>query len=523
MAESIASNPNYLPADYASFIQGGLHEAGRLGFNLEQAVAANGLGSPDAAGREHLLTTAEQIAEQAELDAGFFDRVANIVLLAAVADSWGANEKRAATSNAREEQVVAERQALYDIVLIMAGMQSGVVRRLAESDPAASRKYVLTEANQDPDAFARETYLDGLNDEQAAAEVREVFAERGTGSFLHEARTMLGLDPASEVSFRIRVLKVASHGQELTRAGMFQPVTYPSWQGYDEAVEEEERHAIRAASMAASAETDRQDATAAPYINTAREYDAKFGEKFGPLAPAFVNHELDGSVVLTLAAPIAHTLINVRRGVVDPEGENGWILRPLLAAAEHEFKHTQRYMGVGPDAQIGLMLEERAAELVGRDRNGYLDIKHMFNLMTLATGHNLRERLSDALQHEDPLSVFMADAAQDLGLRTLMLLVAAKPSHYEVHPELADRFVDLRWLSKPGDASVLEAIVRDTIERHGGVEQFTANVRAWAARRAAEGVDLDTLAAGAAYMGRHGFSSLIPMEVNGIEGARATT
>ena len=499
---------------YRDLVERGLAQAQQLGFDLHAALQADygetGAGSPN--NPNLVMDTAIELAETANLDAAYFDQPSKTILLFAAADSWAKTEQRT-QSGAYDRTVTDEREMLADVVLITAGMQSGVVREISEQDPKLAEKYIHSEAGMTEDEKEAEKFLESLSDIELAEEVHSILAEDGEDSFLSEQRARFGLTAASERPFKVRVLKMAESKWDLTCSGFLPDVKYPDFSDDSEQAVKERSVAI--------AKAEELDKIAAPYINAHKEYEERFAGKLGSLAPAWINRDVDGNTVLTLTARHAYSLLNFSKdqSAVDPD--NLWFIQGDLAIVKHEYGHTQRWMPLGPHAQLGLMLEERKAEWVSDDKQGYLDIKHMMRELGQATHINLVDQLEQAVGTEDPLSTFLAATAPTLGLRNVLLLLAAKPLPYEQFIEHSKQFADLRCIQTPGDASQLDAIIREAVERQGQ-ETFARTIGEWVTRAAASGIAKESLEYFLSAAKRNGLTYSIPFYDQAIKNAYIT-
>lgn len=455
--------------DYARLVHDGLVRAEALGFNLTNALLAN-YGDTDQ-GNHHLpeevLDAACELAATAELDAEFFERPARTVLLLGAADSWVGTERRAAASETYDSTVADERHALVDIVLIAAGAQSGIARAMKQVDETAADRYILADMAAEPIEAEADEYLATLENPELAEQIQELFTAQGEESLLAVQRERLGIPAIAERPFRVRVLMLAQRYDELLDCGYVEPVgrVYCSGEPTPEALLLDEKRA-------------KQKAKAAPLLEAYQTYRERFGEKLSSLAPAWATMMPDGSSVLTLTAPYAYGLLR--------SWEKGRASERYTGLAWHEFTHGQRPLFMGAHIQLGLALEERRAVWNAEGGGDYVDVRLAIDQLSHITDTDLIAHIAEASRTEDPFSTFLCTTADKLGLRTSLLLAASKPAPYTRSPVRAARFVNLRFLTREGDGSEFDAIIRDTLARRGSAH-LRANARAWLAQLLEQG------------------------------------
>jgi hypothetical protein len=69
------------------------------------------------------------------------------------------------------------------------------------------------------------------------------------------------------------------------------------------------------------------------------------------------------------------------------------------------------------------------------------------------------------------------------------MLMLAKPRPYDFMPEQARHFVDMKSLKREGDASLHDAVIRDSLERKGDAS-IRAAAETWVQRQADRGADM---------------------------------
>jgi len=476
-----------LENQHAPSFHAGLERASQAGFDLEVALAHDsGLEMAEAQGyAAKVLEVAAGISRDLDLDEHFFDRPANTVLLTAIAESWVTTEDQAQEHSHDRGKISDRRAALADAALILAGASSGVARDLAADSIVYRDRYLVKDDKTDPDAVARDEFLESIGDPELAAEISTVFDDGGEDSFLQKERVALGVTQATEKPYDIKVLKM-SDKYSLQQVGMLEKIEWPDWSNVTDDT--------RAQAKAASAKQEEQDAHVAPYKTAKEEYERRFADKFGELPPAFVRRNPDGANTLFLQAHDAYAILNYFRDG-RPMPEDDFVRRSIedrLAIAKHEYAHTQKKLTVGPHSQLGLLLEERKAELVSGDKHGYKDTKDFIMDLSLVAGIGILDTLGDAVRQEDALSAFVVRAANELGLKDTLMLVLDKPLPYDKDPDRASKFVDLSSLRQSGDTSVHDAGVRDSLARKGdGAIQERS--RKWVEAVIGNGTDPDFL------------------------------
>ena len=474
---------------YRQLVEAGLNQAESVhGFDLEASIINNHLGFIDGEElsqyKAEVQATAVNIAEQAGLQDKFFESPAKTVLLLAIADSWATSERRAAALSSHDPNITEERAMLGDVMLMLAGEQSSVVTDLtARNDPLANR-YMETSA-VNPAEEARQEFLDSLNDPERAMKVAAALAMTGPGSFLEKQRTLLGVTAENQQPLTVKVLKAGSVWG-LINAGTLTKPDYPSFDAYDGINDksEVEQSRIREQGNAAQRESERNKEIAKPYEDADKEYIERFGDQFGPLLLAYVDKQKDGSSELVLRAEEADILINyfVAKQPI-PEGVNLTMndVEQSLAIVRHEYGHTQKSLTRGQHNQLGLLVEERKAEYVSGDKQGYQDVKYYLQDLKMATGIDVLGVLDAAIKEDDPLAALVASSANKIGLRDTLMMMVAKPLPYEKNPEHAKEFASLHSVHQNSDVSSLDGLIRQAVERRGDAE-FTKNIDSWVKR-----------------------------------------
>lgn len=477
------------PSRYQQLVEAGLNQAETLhGFDLQASIINNHLefsgGEELAQYKAEVQATAASMAEQAGLQDEFFESPAKTVLLLAIADTWATNERRAAASSRHDAKITEERAMLGDVMLMLAGKQSSVVTDLAERNDSLAKRYMETE-DTEPGHAARQDFLDSLNDPERAAKVAAALAVTGPGSFLEKQRSLLGVTAENQKPLTVKVLKAGSVWG-LIGAGTLTKPDYPSSGDYDglNQKSEAEQARVRDQGNRALLKSEANQAIAKPYEDADKEYLERFGDQFGPLLTAYVNKKEDGTNELVLRAEEADMLLNyfvaeqpIPAGVSLTMND----VERSLSIVRHEYGHTQKSLVIGQHNQLGLLMEERKAEYVSGDKNGYQDVKYFLQEITMATGTDIIGVLDAALKQDDPLSALVASSANKIGLRDTLMMMVAKPLPYEKNPEHAKEFASLKSVHENSDVSSLDSLIRQAVERRGDAE-FTSKINSWVER-----------------------------------------
>ncbi len=467
--------------DYRLLLHEGLERCGDLGFDVSGSLKAGygeGLTGDVLEQRTaDVLTAAGKIAEDMQLVPEFFSRPAHTIMLTSIAESWVSNEERGRQPNADRNLISAERESLVDIACMLAGTKSLAVNDIAGADPHSRNRYV--EETNNPEEDEAKAFIEAHIDAYLSDQVQAVLEQDGEGSFLEAQRKALNLTKDTESKFKVKVMGMAEQ-VDIYCAKIRPEIGHPdySWDYSKHSEEENEEYSLelQKASDAYRAQSAEDERLTKPYD----EYIDRFAEKFGPLPAAFVRRHGENGQELYLRAPQALALLKYFKGDPMPTDEHAArSIEDIYAIVRHEYGHTQKQMVFGPHNQLGLNVEERKAEFVSGDRQGYQDIKFLFTDLSFATGTKLtQDFLASALKEGDALSSFLAKTAQSTGMRNAMLLMALKPLPYAKYPEHAKQFVDFSNQLKASDVSDHDIPLRETTERLGkdGLRQ---GVREW--------------------------------------------
>lgn len=419
------------PLDRLHFISEAVQRVEReTGFSLSHSLRPQTLETFEAASARVLETTSI-IAEEIELDSTFFERPAHTIMLLAIADAWSMTNPVSAPSTDQSSQ----RDALVDAALMLTGSASGVVRGMESHDSLASARYAGNIA--DPRDQAYINFLDSINDPVRAAHVESLLKQPGEGSFLAEQRRALGLSTREERPYTVSVLCAVDSRNEFIDAGRFEQPDLPTSDG----------------GKLSRRDRKRQDAAlnqeaiiisyTKPYLSAMRSYQEHFAADFGPLPIAAALTRLDGRQTLYIRANDADTIINTYSKTYSKKqtAVSSETLIPSLAVLKHEYLHTQKSLTLGAHGTIGHIFEERKAELLSGDHNGYKAIKDLFEYVSQVSGLDLLNSLRTSFQRPDALSTLLADITPVLGFSDMLRLMTAMPPEYEPSSRQAEQYV----------------------------------------------------------------------------------
>lgn len=469
--------PEQAAIDYQAAFQQGLEQAREVGFDVEQALAADVQEKLDAESltqRAHEVTkTAAMIAEDIGLQADYFKRPANTILMAGIASVWLQNQAKS-ESAPHNPKLADERAMLVDVALMAAGRQSAFVNELAAGGHKEAKRYVQ-EGDPESAAAKAESYLETINDPEMAERVRDLLAVEGEGSVLYRQRQGLGVTAETEDPFEVKVLQLGAKW-DLINAGVLPKPEWPK--------DIKDHAAYQAASAKANATLQEQEEKYEVYRRNQEQYDEQFGEEMGDLAPAFVNRSGNKTTLYIKAATAAKLLLIAKEGpnFDEVKDQDDYSITEPVATVRHEYVHTQKNLAMGERMQLGLVLEERKAEYISHDKLGYQDVKFFLNDLGMAQGIDFNEHLEAALQHPDALSALMAWSATNLGLRNTLLLMAGKPLPYDRSPESAGRFASLKSLVHNHDRSAHDAIIRENLDDDANLANYRERAAQWAGR-----------------------------------------
>lgn len=242
---------------------------------------------------------------------------------------------------------------------------------------------------------------------------------------LNGVKESMGITNENEDSYDLLVLSIASN--EFIYG--FKPSTeFPPMIDSDEFANltDDARAKRDQQNKVASFDTKMQKNWEEGLIKRRKEFFKEVG--MSSMSPAFAT-KVNGRRYICLAADTAELLAydepehrSKSYTVNDAESD--------LALLRHEYVHTQGSTLL--DNQVGIGIEERRAEFLSGDHNGYHDIKVFFQDIYLATGfditESIRSRTKGGKNHE-----IYADIISSIGLDKLVKVVTAYPKKYVQH------------------------------------------------------------------------------------------
>jgi hypothetical protein len=468
MSEHLTPIAEQTSAESLRAVQSGIEYALAQGFDFDVAVQGGVKDSFDTLqvreAQTAIIETAAKIASDIELDAGFFERPANTILMLGIAESWNQTDQ---TPKVRAR----ERSMLVDVALMAAGRQSAFVNSLAIVAPKEAKRY-LTEFEVEPAEQRCKQWYESVNDPEAAAAVYALIKREGEGSLLYKQREMFNLTAETEDDFEVKVIKVGSRGA-LKQAGI---LVEPDWPDGTAAPSAEKTSQFKAALDAA----DEQDKVFKEYADNQKTYDEEFAEQFGSIPSAFVSRSNGKTTLYLMAAEAGSLMRQVQSGEPLAVEHPDYVTSKSIAAVRHEYVHTQRNMALGERMQLGLILEERKAEYASHDRLGYQDVKYFINDMSMAHDTQALEHLEKALKDEDALSTYLTWSAGTFGLRNTLMTMVSKPLSYNDSPTAHERFADIDSLRNQDDSSPHDSILRENLASREKAGNYKERAALWA-------------------------------------------
>lgn len=417
----------------------------RYGFDVDEALKAGERGFSAAEVQERAL----DIADELEFEEGFFADDGCAMTLLAVAES------SVTADGLGEERQAKEREMLMDVMFAIGAEHSPVVREMAQTDATLRERYFddgeRTEINREQMEF-----LDSHVDEELSAAVYEATK----GEFLADVREKLGVTAETEQSYDVKVVKMAGSSYALEQFGVFgKRVEYPL------PTEDYKDPEVIARAKQAAEWSDKMREAMEPYKMADKEYKERFGPEFGQFMAFFVP---DTRTIYMLAEHAYAIVGDATLGGFERSEVNREDVVRDTAVIRHEYVHSQKIMTRGAQSQLGLAVEERRAELLSGDRQGYQVEKNFFIDLEFVTDYGMLRRLAEASKADDVYAAYLAAASSAIGMRTALLMMAATPPAYERNKETSKSFVDLGFLKKEGDDTTYDAIIGEAMERFGG-------------------------------------------------------
>ena len=446
---------------YSILVAHGLERAGMMGFSFENVIIADGTPPEQVESRKHeIQEKTTELAGWLELDENFFEKPANTVLLASVADSLLQSEKSDDSPDRKEKQ----QAVLQDIAYMLCGPASARVASESAQDMVLRDRYVSEQ--EDKNDKEVDEFYESITDHELTSAVDALLRDRGENSFLASQREALGIN-GEEKPFTVRVI-TAGDEVDMFRAHIQIKPVFPDWK---QNMNEAERKIFQEESDSAISLIEQNRKQTQALQDNLEAYEARFKEEFGPMPiAAVVKNKNTGKNELTIRAPHALAMLKyLTPGAEMPADEQErHDIEGIGAIIRHEYGHTQKIMTIGAHDQLGLILEERKAEMVSGDKHGYQDVKFLFDDIGAASGVSVVEMLRNSLKEEDSISAFVCAAASGIGLRNTLLLMSLKPLPYDKNPSYAKKFPDVAGAySTAEDVSSLDIPVREILDKHG--------------------------------------------------------
>lgn len=158
----------------------------------------------------------------------------------------------------------------------------------------------------------------------------------------------------------------------------------------------------------------------------AEEFAKAIGSE-GLFAPAWVTR-LEGKTLLCLPQPVAEKILDQSLTENTPwYSQDDW--ERDFAFIEHEYTHTQGGFNLDHGVQYGINIEEVRAEFYSGNKQGYHDVKGLFQDISLVTGENMRNGF-DGLEKGGTAAEMYASIAKAVGVDNTLDVLLAVPLNY---------------------------------------------------------------------------------------------
>jgi len=345
---------------------------------------------------EAINEAGDKLIEQHGIRAELFGDSARCLLFASIANRFAKIDY-----DQDELAAVKEETFLTNALTILAFQYSdSLLESKLKEDPPAAR-------------LTREQSLriaEKFEDPRLTAEFRRSFESIVLGDLKDE----LGVDPATEVPYDVKVLSIArgSHTFGLDAVSPEDQDEVDRWvEGLNRREEEHNRYlGVEGSGWA--------------WINW--------------LAPG-------GKPTIYVSAPVAEKLLDPTLAA-DNQSYSAQMWRDAeIAMLKHEYVHSQGSLRVGDDV-FGYNLEEIRAEAFSGDEGAYFDIKNFFMDYTTITGHDIKREMLGSPLGGTAESVY-SSIAKHAGLDMMLEVVSALPVNYiedkMVNGLVIDMFYDL--------------------------------------------------------------------------------
>lgn len=388
--------------------------------------------------RDRIYGQALLIAEDMELEAGFFDDPAAIMMLIAIAERWVANEDRLELEE--RVRVIHDQHMLVDAALHLTIDHSPVVPEICQQP---DQREILIGPEQ-PDQPEYEAFIESVINPELTRLMETQYRDNPV---FDQARRMLGIraDRANEMPFRVKVLNIARPAELDPYISQIADL-YAGTIDYEQCVEPQPIAAYERKNLAERCRKSLHqydDATlraAAPFVAACRQnladyYRQRLHVHHDDLPWAWVEYGDDGGTIhlrASQAMAVLHFADEYLQsfGAKACEHDQLRVVRDVGAAC-HEYGHTQRRIGFGP---FGRSAEERKAEDVSGNKGGYERTKNDITLVgNAAASRNITAPLTmlrESIREPNAREYLMARFATAFGLKALFLFMADQPQEY---------------------------------------------------------------------------------------------
>ncbi len=342
--------------------------------------------------KEGVASSLDVLRQEFELDDAVFSSFKNKVTIGAIADRLNRTEKDESLDFGQKS---SEREYVADMVMSAFGSHTKF------------RDYY--KSTQEKKGFSTE-HTKKVYDKFTHPEVTRDMDAFIRGSAFDDLRNRLGVE--EEDPYEVRVLSIASY-DGLQAHGLFPYAEYKdnsSWAEYEEVSKENDL---------------RKD-----YVEGLYENAVLFNQEVGRdthIGPAWVATFDDGTQYLCLALPTAEKVLYKDEERAKYYDEDDW--QRDLAAAEHEYTHTQKMLLFDHNIGLGIALEELRAEHFSGDKAGYTDIKKFVLGVNMLTGYSPKKSFEREGTPYDE-EAFLTEIAAKLGLDGLLDMLTAIPANY---------------------------------------------------------------------------------------------
>jgi len=330
------------------------------------------LGLPEYVEKQEIIIAAtKRIVELFDIDQLFFEDPARSFIMASIAERWG-------KANTPEEL-----SFLYNAIILLAHSHSSKLE--SEFIVAASPSIPELSPEEERRIYNRFTNVQLTNDINAQKDV-----------LFKEIRERIGVNPDNEDDFEVVVLDIASESTLFDLPVSISDKLYKDWQNGLLANLQKLKSELRVDSL--------------------------------PVLWA-IKKPSSNKKILCLDLPTAERLLHedIDRAKCGSEDSFEQARLRLKSLVAHEYIHTQGGMSPGMEGYFGIGLEERRAEYLSGDKNGYLDIKRFIFDVEIVTGLDFKQLFDSAPKGGEAFDVYMK-IAQIIGLSATLELLMMYPN-----------------------------------------------------------------------------------------------